>query len=244
MKKIQGKASHLKNKDSKSKYTFFSSQKLTRSRVRNHSSQDRPGLCCSGTSQGGMLESKLNKHREVGSMVSGVDQRNPAKEVSPKQVVHTKKQPPCIATLLFRRSVVSDSLWPHELQHTRFPLPSLPPRVCSYSCPLSWWCHPTSHPLSPSSDFAFKSFPASGSFPMSPCFASGGQSIGASVLISALPMNVQGWFPLGLTGFIFLLSKGSLRVFSSTTIWKHQFFSTQPSLWFNSKICIWLLEKP
>ena len=79
MKKIQGKASHLKNKDSKSKYTFFSSQKLTRSRVRNHSSQDRPGLCCSGTSQGGMLESKLNKHTEVGSMVSGVDQRNPQK---------------------------------------------------------------------------------------------------------------------------------------------------------------------
>ena len=86
------------------------------------------------------------------------------------------------------------------------------------------------------------SFPASGSFPVCPLFTSGAQSIGASP--SVLSMNIQGWFPLGLTGLISLLFKGLLRVFSSTTIWKHQFFSIQPSLWSNSYICTWLLEKP
>ena len=130
--------------------------------------------------------------------------------------------------LLFSCSVMSNSLQPQALQHARFPYPSLSPRVCSNSCLLSWWCHTTIS----SSVTRFscpQSFPASGSFPMSQLFASGGQSIGASALV--LLMNIQGWFPLGLTGLISLLSKGLLRVFSNTTVWKHQSFSTQPSLW-------------
>ena len=104
----------------------------------------------------------------------------------------------------------------------RFPSPLLSPRVCSNSCPLSWWCHPaTSFSASPFSSCP-QFFPASGSFPMSQLFTSGGQSFGASA--SVLPMNIQGWFPLGLTGLFSLLSKGLSRVFSSTTIWKYQFF--------------------
>ena len=107
------------------------------------------------------------------------------------------------------------------------------PRVCSNSCPLSQWCHPTiSSSVAPLS-YCPQSFPASGSFPMNPLFTSDGQSTGASVSASVLPMNIQGWFPLGLTGLISLLSKGLSRVFSSMTVWKHQFFSAQPSLWSN-----------
>ena len=120
-----------------------------------------------------------------------------------------------------------NSLQPHGLQHTRLPCPSLSPGVCSTSCPLSWWCHPTiSSSIIPFS-FCPQSFPASGSFPVSWLFALGGQSIGVSA--SVLPVNIQDWFPLGLTGLIPLQSKGLSRVFSSTTIWKHQFFSAQPS---------------
>ena len=113
----------------------------------------------------------------------------------------------------------------------------------SNSCPLSQWCHPTI--LSSVAPFSScpQSFPASGSFPMSLLFASGGQSIGASVSAPVLPMNTQGWFPLGLTEWISLLSKGLSRVFSSTIVQKHQFFSAQPSLWSNSHIHTWLLEK-
>ena len=99
-----------------------------------------------------------------------------------------------------------------------------------------------SHALCPFSS-CLLSFPASGSFPMSWLFASGGQSFGASASASVLSVNVQGWFPLGLTGLISLLSKGLSRVFSNSTVWKHQFFSAQPSLWSSSHICIWLLEK-
>ena len=122
-----------------------------------------------------------------------------------------------------------DSLQPHGLQHARLPYPSLSPGVCSNSCPLSQWCSLSiSSSVAPFS-FCLQSFPASGSFPMSWLFASGGQSIGASALASVFPMNIQDWFPLGLAGLI-LLSKGLSRVFSSTTIWKHQFFSGQPSL--------------
>ena len=113
--------------------------------------------------------------------------------------------------------------------HTRLPCPPLSPGVCSNSCPLSWWCHPT---ISSSVTLFFscpKSSPASGSFLMSQLFASGSQSIGASALASVFPMDIQGWLPWGLVGFISLLSKGLSRVFSSTTVWKHQFFSTQPS---------------
>ena len=137
---------------------------------------------------------------------------------------------------------MSDSLLPHGLQHTRLTYPSLTPRVCSNSCPLRQWCHPTMS----SSVTHFpcnQSFPESGSFPMSQLFASGGQSNGASASASVLPMNIQGWFPSGLTGVISLQSKGLSRVFSSTTVWKHQFFSAQPSLWSNSHIHTWLLEK-
>ena len=111
------------------------------------------------------------------------------------------------------------------LQHTRLPCPSLYPRVCSNSCPLSQWCHPTiSSSVAPFSSCP-QSFPVSRSFPMSLLFASGGQSIGASV--SVLPMNIQDWFPLGLTGLISSLSKGFSRVFSNTIIRKHQFFSSR-----------------
>ena len=148
-----------------------------------------------------------------------------------------------ILLLLFSHLVVSYSLQPYGLQHSRFLCPSLSPRACSNSCPLSGWYHPTiSSSVIPFSSY-LQSFPTSGSFPMSFLFASGGQGIGVSALASVLPVNIQGWFPLGLTGLISLLFKGLSRVLSNTTVWNHQFFSTQPSLWSNSHICIWLLEK-
>ena len=129
-----------------------------------------------------------------------------------------------------------------DLQYSRLPCPSLSSRVCSNSCPLSRWCHPViSSSVSPFSSCR-QSFPASGSFLMSLLFASGGQSIRASALV--LPMNIQGCFPLGLIGLISLLSRRLSRIFSSTRAWKHQFFSTQPSLQSNFYICTWLLEKP
>ena len=129
--------------------------------------------------------------------------------------------------LLFSRSVMSDSLQPHGLQHARLPCPSPFPGACSNSCPLSRWCHPTiSSSVVPFSS-CLLSFLASGSFPMSWLFTSGGQSIEASDLVSVLPVNIQDWFPLGLTGLISLLPKGLSRVFSSTIIGKHQFFSAQ-----------------
>ena len=106
----------------------------------------------------------------------------------------------------FSCSVMSDALQPHGLQHPRFPCPSTTPRACSNSCPLSRWCHPTiSSSVCPFSS-CLQSFPASGSFPMSQFFASGGQRIGVSALASVLPMNIQDWFPLGLTDLIFLRS--------------------------------------
>ena len=146
--------------------------------------------------------------------------------------------------LLFSHSVMSDSLWPHGLQYTRLPCPSLSFGACSNSCPLSWWCHSTiSSSVVPFSPY-LQSFPASGSFLMSQLFASGGQSVGASASALVLPMNIQDWFPLGLTSLISLLSKGLSRVFSNTTVWKHQFFSAQPPLRSNSHIHTWLLEKP
>ena len=125
----------------------------------------------------------------------------------------------------FNRSVVFNSLWPHGLQHTRLPCPSPTPGPCWNSCPLSQWCHPTiSSSVIPFSSF-FQSFSASsGSFPMSQFFASGGQSIGASASASVLLMNIQDQFPLGLTGWISLQSKGLSGVFSNTTVQQHQFF--------------------
>ena len=125
----------------------------------------------------------------------------------------------------FSCSVVSDSLWPHGLQHTRLPCPSPTPRACSNSCPSSRWCHPTiSSSVIPFSS-CLQSFSASGSFQMSQFFPSGGQSIGVSASASVLPMNIQDWFPLGWTGWNSLQSN-----FSNTTVQKHQFFSTQLSL--------------
>ena len=130
--------------------------------------------------------------------------------------------------LLFSYSVVTNSLWPHGLQHARLPYSSLSHGVCSNSCPLSWWCHPTISscvvPFSSCRQF----FPASGSFPVSQLFVSGGQSTGASALASLLLKNIQGWFPLEVTGLISLLSKGLLRIFSGTTFRKHQFFGAHP----------------
>ena len=127
----------------------------------------------------------------------------------------------------FSRSVVSNSLQTHGLQHARPSCPSLTPRTYSNSCPLSPWCHPTiSFSVIPFS-FCFQSYSASGSFPVNQFFASGGQSIGASASASVLPMNIQDWFPLGLTDVISFKSKGLSRVFSNTTVQKHQFFGTQ-----------------
>ena len=120
---------------------------------------------------------------------------------------------------------MSSSLRLHGLQPTRLPCPSFSSGICSNSCPLSQWCHLAIS--SSASSSCPQSCPTSGSFPVSRLFASGGQSIGASA--SVLPMNIHGWFPLGLTGLISLLFKGLWRVFSSTTIWKHQFFGTQPA---------------
>ena len=140
--------------------------------------------------------------------------------------------------------VVVNCLWPHALQQDRLPCPLPSPGVSSNSCPFSRWYHPTI-----SSSFALfsscsQSFPASGSLPLSWLFASGDQSIRASASASVLPMNIYDLFPLALTGLISLLSKAVWRVFSSNTVRKHQFFGTQPTLWFNSHICTWVLEKP
>ena len=126
------------------------------------------------------------------------------------------------------------SLQLHGLQHARLPCPSLSPRVCLNSCPLSWWYHPTiSFSVAPF--FCPQSFPISGSFPKSWLSASVSQSVGYIASISVLPMNIQGSFSSGLTGLI-SLSKGLSRIFSSTTVWKYQFFSAHPSLWSNSHI--------
>ena len=114
-------------------------------------------------------------------------------------------------------SHLSDSLQPHGPQHARPPCPSPTPRACSNSCPLGWWCHPTISSSVVPFSFRLQSFPASGSFPMSQFFTSGGQSTGVSASASVLPMNIQGWFPLGGTGWISLQSKGLSRVFSDTT---------------------------
>ena len=127
----------------------------------------------------------------------------------------------------FSHSHMSDSLWPHELQHARPPCPSPTPGIHPNPCPVSHWCHPTiSSPLVPFSSCP-QSFPASGSFPMNQLFTSGGQSIGVSTSTSVLPMNSQDWSALGWTGWISLESKGLSRVFSNTTVQKHQFFGAQ-----------------
>ena len=144
--------------------------------------------------------------------------------------------------LLFSRSVVSDSLWPHGLWHARLPV------LHHLSEPAQTRVHwvgnaiQLSHPLSSPSLLA-SNLPGSGCFLMSLLFVSGGQSISASALASVLPMNIQDWFPLGLPGWISLQSKGLSRILPNTTVRKYQFFGTQPSLWSNSHVHKWLLKK-
>ena len=128
------------------------------------------------------------------------------------------------------------------LQYARLPCPSLSPGVCSNSCPLSQWCYLTISSSVALFSFCHQSFRASGSFPTNWLFTSGGRSIGAPASASVLLKNVQGWFPLELTGMISLQFKRLSRVFSSTTTWRHQFFGVQPSLWSSSHIHTWLLE--
>ena len=139
---------------------------------------------------------------------------------------------------------MSDSLRPHELQHARPPCPSPTPRVYSNTCLASWWYHPAiSSSVIPFSSCP-QSLPASGSFPVSQLFAWGGQTIGVSASASVLPLNTQDWYALGWTGWISLQSKGLSRVFSNTTVQKHQFFIAQLSSQSNSHIHTWPLEKP
>ena len=143
----------------------------------------------------------------------------------------------------FSRSVVSDSVTPRTV-HSRLPCPSPTPGACSNSCPSSWWYHQTISSSVVRFSSCLQSFPASGSFPISQFFPSGGQSIEASASASVLPMNIQDRCPSGLTSLISLQSKGLSRVFSNPTVQKHQFFSTQLCLRLNSYIHTWPLEKP
>ena len=148
------------------------------------------------------------------------------------------------SSVQFSLSVVSDSLRPHEPKNTRPPSSSPAPGVHPNPCPLSQWCHPTIlFSVVPFSSCP-QSFPASGSFPVSQLFTWGGQSIGVSASASALPMNTHDWSPLEWTGWISLQSKGLSRVFSNTTVQKHQFFGAQLFSQSNSHIHTWLLEKP
>ena len=143
-----------------------------------------------------------------------------------------------ISHLYMKVTQSSSALWTRGLPHARLPCQSPTPRVYSNSCPLSRWCPPTiSSSVIPFSS-CLQSFPASGLFPVSQFFASGGQSIEASA--SVFSMSIQDWFPLGLTDLISLLSKELSRLFN-TTVWRHQFFGTQSSLWSSSHIHTWLL---
>ena len=144
----------------------------------------------------------------------------------------------------FSHSVVSDSLWPHELQHARTPCPSPPPGVYSNSCPPSRWCHPAIWSSVVPFSSCPQSLPESGSFPKNQLFTWGGQSIGVPASASVLPMNTQDWSPLGWTGWTCLQSQGLSRVFTNTIVQKHQFFSAQLSSQSISHIHTWPLEKP
>ena len=148
------------------------------------------------------------------------------------------------SSVQFSCSVMSDSLWPHESQHTRPPCPSPTPGVYLNPSPSSQWCHPAiSSSVIPFSSCP-QSLPSSGAFPVSQLFTWGGQSIAVSALTSVLPVNTQDWSPLGWTSWISLQSKGLSRVFSSTTVQKHQFFGAQPSSQSSFHIHTWPLEKP
>ena len=134
-----------------------------------------------------------------------------------------------LSSVQFSCSVVSYSLWPHGLQHSRPPCPSPTPRVWSNSCPSCWWCHPTISPSAIPFSSYIQSFPASGSFSMSQFFISVDQNIGISASASVLPMNIQDWFPWGLTDLMSFQAKGLSRVFSNNIVQKHQFFGGQLS---------------
>ena len=162
----------------------------------------------------------------------------------PAKSERTYLKSPSKLSVQFSHSVVSDSLRPHESQHARPPCPTPTPEVHSNSRPSSRWCHPAiSSSVIPFSSWP-QCLPASESFPMSQLFTWGGQSTGVSALASFLPKNTQDWSPLGWTAWIPLQSKGLARVFSNTTVQKHQFFGTQPSSQSNSHIHTWPLEKP
>ena len=147
--------------------------------------------------------------------------------------------------MLFSCQVVSNSLRPHGLQQARPPCPSPSLGVCPSSCSLHWWCYPAISSSDALFSFCPQSFPALGAFSMSHLFTSDVQNTGASASASVLSVNIQDWSSLRLTGLISLLSKGLSGVFSSTTVQKHQFFKgAKPSLWPNSHIHTWRLEKP
>ena len=149
-----------------------------------------------------------------------------------------------ISSVQFTHSVMSDCLQTHGLQHTRPPCPSPSTRVHSNSRTSSRWCHPAISSSVVPCSYCPQSLPASESFPMSQLFAWGGQRTGVSALASFLPKNTQGWSPSEWTGWISLQAKGLSRVFSNTTVQKHQFFGAQPSSQSNSHIHTWPLEKP
>ena len=181
---------------------------------------------------------RLDERLKDFSIKSGDLRRNNFRSIKTKAIYSSH------SSVHFSCSVVSDSLQPHEPQHARPPCPSPTPGVYSNSCPLIQWCQATiSSSVIPISS-CHQCFPASGSFQMSPFFASRGQSTGVSASVSVLPVNIQDWFPLRWTGWISLQSKGLSRVFSNTTVQKHQFFSAQLSLQSNSHIHTWLLGKP
>ena len=156
-----------------------------------------------------------------------------------KSLIH-----PHVRFLLFSHPVMSDSLWPHGLQHFRPRCPSPSPEVCPSSCPLHQWGHPNISSSDALFSFCPQSFPASGTFPMSGLFTSDDQNTGVSASASVLPTSIQGWFPLRLTGLISMLSKGLLGIFSSSTVQRHQFFGILPSLWSSSHNCTWPLGRP
>ena len=146
--------------------------------------------------------------------------------------------------VLFSHPVVSDSLWPHGLQHTRPPCPLPSPRVCPSSCSLHQWCCPAISSSEALFSFCPQSWAASATFPMSQLFASDDKDTGPSASASVLPTSIWGWFLLRLTGLLSLLSKGLSGIFSSTTVWRHQFFGILPSLWSSSHNQTWLLRRP
>ena len=146
--------------------------------------------------------------------------------------------------LLFSHLAMSDSLQLHGLQHTSPPCPSPSPGVCPNSCSLYQWCHPTISSSDALFSFCPWSFPASGTFPQSQLFTSDDQNTRVLAWVSVSPVNIQGWIPLRLTGLISLLTKELSRVFSSTTVWKHQFFGILPSLQTSPHNHMWPLGRP